>query len=197
VAGWSELKGDAARPQDGVPICLRGDLAQAYADLERQLAAANGRDQGSIVGGAEAAEIAERMAALAEQMSAFTYRFTFRALPRKQWRDMVDAHPPREEAEDRLNRVNMETFPVALIAASCVGIQPVADESPIPPDAPRALSDDDAQDMADSLTDGQIAAMFACAARLNRSAVDLPKCGSASEIMAKLALSSKPPEPGV
>ncbi len=41
-----------------------------------------------------------------------------RALPRRQYRELVDAHPPREGSDDK--DWNADTYPPALIAASCV-----------------------------------------------------------------------------
>lgn len=197
MPGWNDIKGDAAPPQDSVPICLRGDLTRQAADLERRIAAAQAAAGDSIVGGAEAQELAEELSELQSVMAAFTYRFTFRALPRKLWRDLVESHPPRDgHPEDRVNGVNMDVFPVLLIAMSCVDISPINTAPDIPADAGPVLSETDAAEMAERLTDGQIMTMFGCAAKLNRAQVDLPKSETASEIMARLAPKSKPPAPG-
>lgn len=42
-----------------------------------------------------------------------------RALPRKQYRELLEAHPPADSDEEKADW-NAETFPPALIAASCV-----------------------------------------------------------------------------
>lgn len=197
MPGWNDIKGDAAPPQGSVPICLRGDLAQQAADLEREIGAAHAATANSIVGGGEAEALAERLAVLQQEMRAHTYRFTFRALPRRQWRDLVEAHPPREDrVEDRLNGVDMAAFPTVLIAASCVAIQPLDDDSPPPLDAAPVFTPAEAEELADRLTDGQVGKLFGCAAGLNRSVVDLPKSESASDIVARLVPNSRPPEPG-
>lgn len=199
MTGWDDLKGGAARPTGSVQMCLRGDLAAAYAAAERRLADAADQDDDSMAGGTEALAIAEQMAALREQMAAHTYRFVFRALPRRRYRELVDAHPPRPgHPEDGAYGADMGAFPPALIAACCVAIAPAAEPEPdVPADAPPVLAAGDAAEMVDQLTDGQVHALFACAFRLNRSAVDLPKSVSVSELVARHAPRSKPPEPGV
>lgn len=199
MTGWGDLKPGAARPHDVVPVCLRGDLAAAYSELDRRLAEATRAEDDSMAAGTEALAIAEQMAALRERMAAHTYRFVFRALPRRQYRDLVDAHPPREgHPEDTAYGADMGAFPVALIAASCVAIRPATEDEPeIPADAAPVLSVADVEDMTDRLSDGQVHAMFSCAFRLNRSGVDLPKFGTASELVARHTPRSQQPAPGV
>lgn len=197
-ATWDELKGGAARPSDSVRVCLRGDLAAAYTAAERRLADAAGADDDSMAGGVEALAIAEQMAVLREEMAQHTFRFTFRALPRRAYRELVDAHPPRPgHPEDGAYGADMDGFPPALIAACCVAITPAAEPEPdVPADAPPVLASADAAEMVDRLTDGQVHALFACAWRLNRSGVDLPKSVSVSGLVARHAPRSRPPEPG-
>ncbi|MGI5155827.1 hypothetical protein [Microbispora sp. CA-102843] len=198
MTGWQDLKEGTARPLDSVPVCLRGDLAAAYAELDRRLAEAVQAPDDSMAAGTEALQIAEQMTALRERMEEHTYRFTFQALPRRAYRDLVDEHPPREShPEDAAYGVNMAVFPVELIAASCVAITPVTEPEPdIRPDAAPVMTAADVEDMTDQLSDGQVHAMFSCAFRLNRSGVDLPKSATASELVATHAPRSKQPEPG-
>ncbi|MEU8199293.1 hypothetical protein AB0C10_36460 [Microbispora amethystogenes] len=198
MTAWQDLKDGATRPCDSVPVCLRGDLAAAYAELDRRLAEAVQAPDDSMAAGTEALQIAEEMAALRERMTGHTYRFTFQALPRRAYRDLVDDNPPRENhPEDAAYGVNMATFPVELIAASCVAITPVSDPEPdVPPDAKPVMTAADVEDMTDQLSDGQVHSMFSCTFRLNRSGVDLPKSLTASELVAMHAPRSKPPEPG-
>jgi hypothetical protein len=195
---WKDLRQEAVRPHDSVPVCLRGDLAASYTTLDRRLADASRASDDSMTGGTEALQIAEEMTALRAKMQAHTYRFTFVALPRQQYRDMVDSHPPRDgHPLDAAYGVNMNLFPAQLIAASCAAITPAGDEPPVPAaDADPVLSAEDVEDMTGQLSDGQVHAMFVCALKLNRSEVDLPKSRTASELVAMHAPKSKPPEPG-
>lgn len=195
---WDDLKAGAVRPVGSVPVCLRGDLAAAYADAERRLAQAAAHDDNSMAGGTEALALAEQMAALAEEMAAATRRFVFRALPRRVYRGLVDAHPPRPgHPEDAAYGADMDAFPTALIAACCVAITPGdAPEPVLPEDAPPVLTPADADEMVDHLTDGQVHTLFSEAFRLNRSAVDLPKFGTVSELVARHTPRSSQPAPG-
>lgn len=198
MADWQDLKPEAARPSDSVLVCLRGDLAAAYAEAERRLGEALQAEDDSMTAGTEALAIAEEMTALREKMAAHTYRFTFRALPRRAYRDLVDEHPPREgHPEDVAYGVDMGAFPVVLIAASCVAITPAEEEAEVPADAVPVLSVADVEDMTDQLSDGQVHAMFSCAFRLNRSGVDVPKFATASELVARHTPRSQQPAPGV
>jgi len=195
---WEDVKAGAVRPRDHVEICLRGDLAAAYADAERQLAAAQDADDDSMTAGTEALAVAEEMARLQQQMLEHTFRFTFHALPRHAYRALCDAHPPRDgHALDRAYGVDMSAFPLPLIAASCVAITPAADGDPeVAGDARPVLSADNVADMDAELTDGQMQALFGCAARINKVSVDLPKSATASELIARHAPNSKRPAPG-
>jgi len=197
MTGWDDLKASAVRPVASVPVCLRGDLAAAYADAERRLAAA-AQDDNSMAGGTEALALAEQMAALREEMASATRRFVFRALSRRVYRGLVDAHPPRPgHPEDTTYGADMNAFPAALIAACCVAITPGdAPEAAVPDDAPPVLTPGDADEMVNQLTDGQVHTLFSAAFRLNRSGVDLPKSGSVSELVARHTPRSSRPEPG-
>ncbi|MDF5758619.1 hypothetical protein [Spongiactinospora sp. TRM90649] len=195
---WQDIKAGSVRPTDHVEICLRGDLAAAYADAARRLAAAQDSDDDSINGGLEALQVAEEMAALREEMEQHTFRFTCRALPRHAYRELCEAHPPREgHPSDRLYGVDMSAFPLPLIAGAVVAITPAADGDPVvAPDAEPVLTLDDVREMDGQLTEGQMQSLFGCAARINKTSVDLPKSATASELMATHAPSSKRPAPG-
>ncbi|RAO26470.1 hypothetical protein PSN13_06498 [Micromonospora saelicesensis] len=116
----------ARLPEDRVPVCTRGDLVVEWRRLARQLgevkvkAAADPR-----VGGDGTGVLLERMEALRGEVEASTVEFRLRALPRKRWNELADAHPPRKDgvkvhADDLDLGVNRETFLPALVRASTI-----------------------------------------------------------------------------
>lgn len=122
MATIDDLIAQARLPERTVPICVRGDLVAELEELDRQYAAAPeaGNDV-RLTSGAERRRIAERAAAVKEQMAAATIVFRLRAMDRNDWDDLLKAHPPREgDAEDKENGYDTSTFPNALIKASAV-----------------------------------------------------------------------------
>jgi hypothetical protein len=117
----------ARLPEDRVPVCTRGDLVAEWKRLAQELTEAKARDIADprLAGGATAA-LVERMEGLRGQVEASTVEFRLRALPRKRWSELADAHPPRKEAggavhpDDQALGVNRETFLPALVRASTV-----------------------------------------------------------------------------
>jgi hypothetical protein len=191
MANFDDLIKSARLPEDSVAICLRGDLQLQHEELERQLQevqeAEDTAGSGGLVGAgsatsAEAKRLAEEIEALEAEMRQHTHHFAFRGLPRKQYRDLLVQHPPREGNDDDLALgANGNTFPLALIAASC--IDPV-------------MTLEQVEQLAEVLTDGQVLTLFGCAAVLNRVSVDVPKSAAASAILARHAPRSRPPAPG-
>ena len=116
----------ARLPEDRVSICTRGDLVVEWRRLGRELAEAKvkaGADPRLAGGGA--AGIVERMEALRAEIEASTVEFRLRALPRKRWAELADAHPPRKKdgkvhPDDVAMGVNRDTFLPALVRASTV-----------------------------------------------------------------------------
>ncbi|MEU5946315.1 hypothetical protein ABZ793_12225 [Micromonospora sp. NPDC047465] len=116
----------ARLPEDQVPVCTRADLVAEWKRLAQQLTEAKARDAADprLAGGATAA-LVERMEALRGQVEESTVEFRLRALPRKRWNELADAHPPRQKdgkvhPDDVALGVNIETFLPALVRASTV-----------------------------------------------------------------------------
>lgn len=117
----------ARLPEDQVPVCTRADLVAEWRRLGRDLTEAKARDAADPrLAGGNTATLVERMEALRAQVDASTVVFRLRALPRKRWAELADAHPPRKEAggtvhsDDQALGVNRETFLPALVRASTV-----------------------------------------------------------------------------
>jgi hypothetical protein len=162
----------AKLPERTVPICLRGDLVADHEALERELKAAQDRPVDSLEGNGVGA-LVDRIEALQDEMREFTEDFRLRALPRRQFRELVAAHPPRRDPdsndpvqEDAVLGVNRETFFDALIRAAVVEPE---------------LADDEWTELFDEkLTDRQYGDLEDAAWFLNRAEVDVPFSHAAS-----------------
>lgn len=183
MANWEDLKKGFKPQSDSVPICLRGDLAARYEQLERELIEAQDADTtDSLAAGGKARKVAQEMEDLRAEMLDFTHDFQFRALPKKEYRDLLADHRPRDgDKDDAMWGANLATFPQALIQACCT--DPV-------------MTVEQVEEMDGMLADGQMLEMFGCALRLNRENADVPKSALASAVLAKHAPKSKPPGPG-
>lgn len=141
----------AKLPEKVVSVCLDAAAIEAYreAEAEGRRAAAD-----SLGGKFEVPE------SLAEMVEAATIRFTLRALPRRQWTDLLKAHPPRKDhLDDRKLGYNEETFYEALVRAS------VAD--PVP-------TDEEWEQIDEVLTEGEWIRLVSAAQTLNLAGSKLP-----------------------
>jgi hypothetical protein len=175
MADFGEILAGARLPETGVPLCLRGDLQVRHEELERELEEARDADRSddSLSGGGRARKVAEQIRALEAEMRAHTHVFVLRALNRQAFRDLVEKHPPRDgNADDQALGANSRTFPVPLIAASC--IDPV-------------MTPEQVDQLLEVLTEGQMLQLYGTALHLNRSRVDVPKSWAASELLAQPA----------
>ncbi len=163
----------AKRPETTVPVCLRGDLQADFEQAERELAEAERKPADSLAGtGARA--IAERIEALREEMREYTVEFRFRAKPKHEFRELVDAYPPRRDDEggivdgDRAIGVNTETFFDACIRACLVEPE---------------LDDEDWATLDANLSDRQFDELSNAAWGINRREVGVPFSRAASRIL--------------
>lgn len=168
------LLGEARLPEKTVELCLRGDLVAEVEDLERRLAAAQAADRpGMLTSGAEARRLAEQIEQLRTQMRDASVTFRLRAMHRREWRALLDAHPPRRDEHGQLLQqdtigLNSATFFDALIRASVVEPQ---------------LTDQQWELLFDRLTSRQYDDLHSTAWRLNRNEVDVPFSHAASAIL--------------
>jgi len=111
---------NAKLPETVVPVCLDASAIEEYraAEVEARRAAAD-----SLSGKPEIP------AELVERVESSTIRFTMRALPRREWTDLVKSHPPRKDhREDRQVGFNEETLYEALVRACIVDPVPSNEE---------------------------------------------------------------------
>lgn len=169
----------AKKPEDHVPLCLRGDLQAEWEKLESELQAEDRAEVDTLAKPVtkRAKELADQVRALQAEMEKSTVVLTLRAMDRAPWKELRAAHPPRPDAAmDWRLGFNEETFYDALIAKSVV--DPVFDEE-------RLVK------LLDSLTSGQFDKLANAAWALNRSDVSAPFSATASRIAASSAGTSK------
>lgn len=117
-----DLLAEITAREKTVRILLRQDLIAEHARLDDELVAAakvDATENRDPVGPA----LAERILELEAEIEAAKRLFRFRAVGKKAWADLIAQHPPTPEqlkGHGRLDH-NPETFPVAAIAASCIG----------------------------------------------------------------------------
>lgn len=112
----------ARPPEDIVPVCTRGDLVAEWRRLGKQVADAKVAAAGDPRAAGDGTDhLVQRMEELREQVEESTVPFQVRALPRKVWAELVEAHPPRKDDEEDLRmQVNRETFLPELVRRSTV-----------------------------------------------------------------------------
>lgn len=170
------LSAEPKRPEDVVPVCLRGDLLAEWNRLKALYDAGPGADDEAMMHERAAKrKLADQMAKVEQEMRAGTIQVRLRALPRRRksgmpkeqvvWHELVDAHPPRKgkdgkpDPADAQMGVNRTTFLDALVRPSIVEPE---------------LSDEQWENFNDRLSDGQFERLFWAAWNLNRSDIDVP-----------------------
>ena len=112
------------KPRTAVVTIYQGDYLDRIDYLRRQAeAAAEAEQSGPRRSGqkSEAMRLAAEHDALVAEANETAVHVKVQALGRKAWRELVDAHPPRDgNDEDKAAGVNEDTFKDALVAASIV-----------------------------------------------------------------------------
>jgi hypothetical protein len=174
------LLAGARRSERTVPICLRGDLVAEMQDIERDLLRLEATRSASLEGDPEAVPLAERAAALREEMLAHTVTFVVRAVARRRWTELMAAHPPREGDEaDKVLGVNLDDMVEVLLRECTVEPQ---------------LDDDDWEHLlSEVLSDAQYEALTTAVWAVNTRDVSVPFSPAASRILQSSTSGSKPP----
>lgn len=173
---FARLLGTAKLPEKTVEICLRGDLLADFDDADRELEKAQKRSRDSLAGGGDLGTLVERIEALQAEIVENSWTFRLRALPRRDFRALVGAHPPRVVQEDGGEEhidtrdmyvgVNTDTFYEGLIRAALVDPE---------------LDDEQWAQLVEKLTDRQFDNLSDAAWSLNRTDAD-PFSRAASRI---------------
>ena len=189
VRGVDALRLGARVAETVVPVCTRGDLVAEFGQLDMQLQQVLAERAGDPRLAGTASDLPERLAALREQIEAATVAFRLRALPRRAWQRLIDAHPPRQSADgvvhedDRGINVNNETFFPALIAASTV-------EPTLKPETWTKLLAEDSE----LLNDEQYQRLGRACWNLNRKDVNVPFSFAGSLLSRTSSTASAPPD---
>lgn len=158
----------AKRREQTVVLCLAGHEVAEIERLERELASlADAWQPDSLAATDPREKIAKQIKAVRERMRKSEVEFRFRALGSKEWSDLLAAHPSpkRDEVWD------VETFPQAVIVASCV--DPV-------------MLPEQAVELFEVINEGQRAELFQAAMSVNSEATHIPFSLSASGILSSL-----------
>ncbi|WP_242892424.1 hypothetical protein [Actinomadura litoris] len=188
MTSFEAMLAGASLPSTSVALSVAGALQAEWEELERELAALDeARDTANSFPGGESAAaregLVEQLAKIRAEMQAHEHIVTLRALPRRQWSDLVAEHPPREDnAQDEAVGLNNDTWPSAIISACAI-------------DPPMTVEQVD--QLGDVLTDAQISKLYQAAMILNRMDVGVPKFGIGYDALRSTAPKSPPPAPGV
>ncbi|GAA0738827.1 hypothetical protein Drose_04135 [Dactylosporangium roseum] len=172
---------DEAEPAEAtVVITVKGSLRSEYDLLEAQL---GGMTQAvtSLAGDSPATGIAERMAALTEQMRAYERPFKLRALtPRRSWRNLMAKRPvktPGMSDEEYLDAYH--PWLCSIVAATVA--QP-------------EMTQQQAERLADRLSDGDWKKLANAAWEVNDESREVPFSVAASVLTRSSGARSKRPE---
>lgn len=161
----------AKLPERSLRVCLRGDLAAEFDDLERQLKEARQGESGGrkrVGSKSDAAVIAEKIQALQEQMAGEMLDLRIRALPRAEWQALVRKYPPGDDEGDKAVGANLSGLMEEAIPACVVSPE---------------LDAEDWEQLNSVLSAAEYDRLLTVVWDVNRSGVDVPKSRLASLVM--------------
>lgn len=173
--------------EDTFTLCTRADLLAEHGRVDAELRTELAKQAADPRLAGRGTDLAERLQDLQREIEASTVEFRLRALPRRQWQQLLADHPPRQAGDGSVvdedeNGVNNETFFPALIRLSTV-------EPKLQDDTWAALLDPDGE----HLTDAQYQAWTNKCSALNRRDVSVPFSLAASLTMRHSATESSSP----
>lgn len=184
-----------------IKLCLRPDLLNEYntavQELE-ELRAEGGRLRKQAEGSkggrmasrkspaerendAQQEQAARKVRDIEERMAEFEAEFTFQGIPKDEWRDLVDSHPPREGHQvDLFTGYNRDAVLDQLVRPSLVDPE---------------FDDVSWKQLCDLLNAGQWNRLREAAAQANDGVAEVPKSQTASDILSRVAAASKQQSP--
>jgi hypothetical protein len=177
AVSWAAIKKLHSNARQSVTLCVRGDLVDEIAKLEQQMAREDEDDQ-RVNRHAVAPQIARQIQELEAVAREAEVTFTFQGLGQGRFAKLQAQHPATAENKQQLGtdelEWNPETFPPALMAASCI--------------APAELAGNDAEwlEIHQSWSNGQVLRLWATCMAANAMGADTPKSQRASEILQRL-----------
>jgi hypothetical protein len=160
-----EIIGSAKLPEQTVRLCMRGDLVAEHQALDARIKDMGTWEPSSLADSDPRAALAEQIADLESEIADAERDFTFRALGRRKYRELLDAHPGEPGT-----RFNAESFIPALIAACCIS-----------PEMTRT----DADRLFDVLNEGAVEVLFMAAYTVNEGLTKVPFSATASALTRK------------
>lgn len=171
---WAQRKAAHRNTVKSTQVTLRGDLLDAVELLEEKLEQVRADEAGSNRTPKESLRIAEEIQKLEAQARESEVVFSFEALGRGAMARLQAQHPPtdaqRKEFGEELDH-NPETFPPALMSATCV--------------VPAELHGDLAEwtDIHENWSNGQVTRLWRTCMLANALVADTPKSELASETL--------------
>lgn len=155
------IRAAATRREVAVRICVAGELSADAERLDAELRRLDALTKTSLADGSDRARLVEELDAVIALMRENEFEFRFRALPSRDYSDLLAAHPSKKPDE----LFDAEAFPIALIAASCI--------SPV-------MTVEDVEGLFDDLPQGGRNALWETAWSANRGEVRIPSSRAVS-----------------
>lgn len=169
--------------EESTQVCLRPDLIEAVMAADEELVKSKAKDtsgEGRLATGGESPrtiELAEKVRALEEEVVANSITFHFRAMSKDRWSALCDEHPPRPKNElDKYAGYDRQGVLDAAVRL-CL-FDPVFD-------------DESWAELTKVLNEGEWKELTDTVNSLNRGVVDAPKSVLASQILDRLASTSR------
>jgi hypothetical protein len=174
---WAQLKNMHANARQTVMLCVRGDLVDEISRLEELMRREDEADQ-NLNRHPVAPQIARQIQALEAEAREAEAEFTFQGLGQGQFAKLQAAHPATAENKKTLGTDDLEwnpdTFPPALMAASCIA----------PPEL--AGNVEEWTEIHQNWSNGQVLRLWATCMAANAMGADTPKSRHASDLLRRL-----------
>ena len=161
-----EIIGAARLPESTVRLCLNPDLNSEHQRIEADLLALGEFVPTSMADTDPRLPLAQALRGIESRMAEAQVTFVFRALGRRKYRELQDAHPGKAADE----RFDIDTFSRALIAACAVDPE---------------MSEVDVDRLADILSNAEYESLFMACYTVNEGATSVPFSRAASEVLSR------------
>jgi hypothetical protein len=168
MASIEDILAQATPRERTVKVCIRGDLAGEAERLQDELSkVSEDWEPADLTDVHPGRELATALKEIKEQIRAAEVPFTLRYIGDKPYSDLMAAHPGKDDNE----AFDSETFPRALVAASCV--DPV-------------MSEEQVAQLFEKINQGEIKKLFDAAWDVHNSSEMVPFSLLASGLLAAL-----------
>lgn len=162
MSSIDDIISTAKFPEQTIRLCTRGDLIAEHVALSAEFATMPDAPQSHLAAADPRAPLAQEIVDLETRMRDTEVPFTFRALGRRKYRELLEEHPGEPGV-----KFDLGTFPRALIAACAV------DPVMTPTDVDRLF---------DVLNEGAVEVLFMGAYTINEGVSRVPFSVAASEL---------------